>query len=48
MSLTFNTADIGDVALFIYREFNDTGKLHGYRWMNQKCILNGFNVCVRK
>ena len=44
MSLTFNTADIGDVALFIYRELNDIGKLHGCRWMNQKYNSNGFNV----
>jgi len=37
-------SDIEDVVLFIHRQLQSSGKLHGYRWMHQKVILNGLNV----
>jgi hypothetical protein len=33
-----------DVIRFIQRELSQSGKLHGYRWMWQKCLQNGLTV----
>ena len=37
-------ADIGDVLMFVKNELKNSGRLHGYRWMWQKCLNHGLNV----
>ncbi|KAJ8304110.1 hypothetical protein KUTeg_017693 [Tegillarca granosa] len=37
-------SDIEDVAMFIQRQQETSGQLHGYRWMHLKCIRNGLTV----
>jgi hypothetical protein len=37
-------SDIGDVLLFVKREMETSGQLHGYRWMHAKCLTNGIQV----
>ena len=44
LSRKSNYTDIVDVALFVLKELEDSGQLHGYRWMHQKCINAGFVV----
>jgi hypothetical protein len=46
MSLTRRKhyTDIAEVVTFIQKELSGSGKLHGYRWMWQKCVDNGINV----
>ena len=39
-----NYTDINDILRFITNELNGSGKLHGYRWMFEKCKLNGIRV----
>ena len=39
-----NFTDIADVVTFIQKELVGSGKLHGYRWMWQKCVDNGLKV----
>ena len=34
-------SDIGDVINFVEQQLTKSGKLHGYRWMAQKCKGNG-------
>ena len=36
--------DIADVVLYIQRELRQSGRLHGYRWMWEKCLQNGMKV----
>lgn len=33
-----------DVILFIQQQMQESGMLHGYRWMFQKCKENGLHV----
>ena len=44
LSRKSNYSDIVDVALFVIKELENSGQLHGYRWMHQKCINAGFIV----
>ena len=37
-------SDIANMILFNEMELESFGALHGYRWMYQKCIDNGFQV----
>ncbi|KAJ8314828.1 hypothetical protein KUTeg_006978, partial [Tegillarca granosa] len=37
-------SDICDVAIFIQENIENSGQLHGYRWMYWKCIKAGYNV----
>ena len=37
-------SDIGDIVLFIAKQLQHSGQLHGYRWMFQKCEANGLKV----
>lgn len=37
-------AHVADVILFIKNELKESGRLHGYRWMWQKCLLHGYNI----
>jgi hypothetical protein len=30
-----------DIVNFIDKQLKESGKLHGYRWMAQKCLVNG-------
>ena len=39
-----NYSNICDVALFIFNELQNSGQLHGYRWMFQKCKQSGLSV----
>lgn len=39
-----NYSDIVDVATYIVSQCKDTGCDHGYRWMHQKCLGEGFVV----
>ena len=39
-------SDLGDVVLFLHRQLQDSGKLHGYKWMFHKCQAEG--LIVRK
>ena len=41
-------SDIGDVINFVEQQLTQSGKLHGYRWMAQKCKGNGQNLHRRK
>lgn len=36
-----NKTDEADVATFIQEQLQTSGQSHGYRWMHQKCWLNG-------
>jgi len=36
--------DTGQIADFIEAQLNESGRLHGYRWMYCKCQLAGFQV----
>ena len=36
--------DISEVVYFIDKQLKTSGKLHGYRWMHQKCELEGIKV----
>ena len=33
-----NYTDTVDVALFVLKELENSGQLHGYWWMDQKCL----------
>jgi glutamine phosphoribosylpyrophosphate amidotransferase len=39
-----NYSDIGDVIRLIQKEMSHSGRLHGYRWMWEKCLQNGLKV----
>ncbi|ROJ57643.1 hypothetical protein DPX16_23842 [Anabarilius grahami] len=36
-----NKTDVAEVAAFIEQQLQTSGQCHGYRWMHQKCWLNG-------
>ncbi len=36
-----NKTDVAEVAAFIEQQLQTSGQSHGYRWMHQKCWLNG-------
>ena len=44
LSRRIHYSDIADVAVFIMREVDRSGLLHGYRWMYYKCRAAGFHV----
>ena len=37
-------SDVVAVALFIVKQYEGNGQLHGYKWLHQKCVQNGFEV----
>ena len=37
-------SDVVAVALFIVKQYEGNGQLHGYKWLHQKCVQNGFVV----
>ena len=39
-----NYTDIDEVVRYIAQQLNGSGKLHGYRWMYEKCTQEGLNV----
>lgn len=39
-----NYTNLQEVVAFIRRELQGSGSCHGYRWMFEKCKLNGLNV----
>lgn len=39
-----NKSDILEVALYIVKELDQSGAMHGYRWMHAKCLKAGFIV----
>ena len=39
-----NVSSVLDVAMFINDELNKTDSMHGYRWMQYKCLQNGLVV----
>ena len=39
-----NYSDLCDVAVFILNELQQSGQLHGYRWLHSKCVQAGFTV----
>ena len=39
-----NYIDIDEVFRYIAQQLNGSGKLHGYRWMYEKCTQEGLNV----
>ena len=39
-----NDSDIENVVVFINDTLKESGKMHGYRWMHDKCELNGIKV----
>lgn len=39
-----NYSNIYEVAKFIKEEVQKSGKMHGYKWMHLRCILNSFVV----
>ena len=39
-----NYSDIAEIIRFIHNELKQSGKLHGYRWMLQKCLSSGLRV----
>ena len=41
-----NYTDIVDVALFVVKELENSGQLHGYWWMHQKCLGTQCSVCM--
>ncbi|XDV17739.1 hypothetical protein PO909_023558, partial [Leuciscus waleckii] len=36
-----NKTDVAEVAAFIEQQLQTSGQCHGYRWMHQKCWMNG-------
>lgn len=36
-----NKTDVAEVAVFIQMQLENSGQCHGYRWMHQKCWMNG-------
>ena len=44
LSLTRKDSEILDVVEFIQTELDGSGRMHGYRWMHQKLLLNGLKV----
>ena len=41
-----NYRDIRDVVDFIHEQIQTSGKLHGYRWMHEKCLLHHLHYKV--
>lgn len=39
-------ADLWEVIDFIVQQIGGQGRLHGYRWMYSKCLVNG--ICAKK
>ncbi|GLD65983.1 uncharacterized protein AKAME5_001741500 [Lates japonicus] len=37
-------ADVGEVIDFIIHQLEGPGRLHGYRWMYNKCLKNGIRA----
>lgn len=37
-------SDIADVVSFIANQLENSGQLHGYRWMHAKCFVHNMNV----
>jgi hypothetical protein len=39
-----NYTSIEDTVLFINQQIQESGKLHGYRWMHERCKINGIKA----
>ena len=37
-------SDVVDVALFIQKQLNESGQMHGYKWLHLKCLHQGLVV----